>query len=711
MLIAFSAVLAFSGCSDRSTTQTCEDCGPFGDFLGALCDYIDRCPDAMYPIAYRNRDECIAILNFVLTCRLRDYEVNDEHNYTVERIDPNYDPVLGRACIDWIGSASCDLITQGLECGSDEECEGVDPSPCADLFSFMGEDDDDDYGVGLGESCEEDSCRGDLVCAEREFLPEQGAYSCRLCKAPLAEGEECAARQLPCGDDLVCRGDVDETYRCLPLLADGETCSASDHCLSEFCNYNTMTCDPGGNEGDPCLQPGDCRMGYCDASSGLCTAFRESGETCTDDAQCANGNCHDETGVCGLPDGEACSSYSDYECASGYCDDATSTCAPRKPNGESCESDTECQSGYCDYWGGQRCSEHCYTDEECLEGQYCSWDTETCLDKKPDGSTCDDDEECLSGLCDYMTDSCGPKPGIGDPCSSSYACYPEGYCSGGVCTARKGPDQACDSLDACLEPFFCMEGRCRIMNLACEPGEPGEMCAFFMVCEEGSYCDMAGGIVCRARKGAGESCAMDNECLESLMCVYDEVEGMLCTERKAAGEECTASSECAEGLYCIYRDGATLCGAGPEGMPCDEYDAPCPEGYFCDHTCQVLRGPGEDCSYWELCEPGLWCDTIDGCMPPHGLGEECRSDEPCADGLYCDSDSVCQTRVGLGQECSPYYPIVECMEDLYCDRDSSPYTCAPKLGTGEDCDDNEECLGGVCDYSYGCMSTDQCVMP
>ncbi len=70
--IILTAAIACSGCGDKGdATQTCEDCGPFGDLLGALCDYIDRCPDAVYPIAYRNRDECIAILNFALTCRLR----------------------------------------------------------------------------------------------------------------------------------------------------------------------------------------------------------------------------------------------------------------------------------------------------------------------------------------------------------------------------------------------------------------------------------------------------------------------------------------------------------------------------------------------------------------------------------------------------------------------------------------------------------------
>jgi len=55
--------MALGGCDDKGgSTRTCTDCGPFGDFLGAMCDYIDRCPDAVYPIAYRNRDECIAIL-------------------------------------------------------------------------------------------------------------------------------------------------------------------------------------------------------------------------------------------------------------------------------------------------------------------------------------------------------------------------------------------------------------------------------------------------------------------------------------------------------------------------------------------------------------------------------------------------------------------------------------------------------------------------
>jgi len=689
VLTALLATACGSGGS-HDGADSCGQSGAYREVLGAMCDWIDRCPDSTYPIAYRDRDECIAIMCFALTCRLVDQEVGGVEVYGVEQHVPEVDPADAAACAAWLDAASCDAMEQE-NAGS--------ASPCANVMVV-----DDGGGGGsaqLGDSCENQSCDDGLFCAPGDYAEAEHQLTCRVCEELPGVGEPCSPSGT-CAEDAYCTW-VGEESECLALEGDGSECTSSYQCASGFCNPGSQTCDPDGELGDDCSVTTDCRGGYCSTSSHVCEERKENGEPCGSDDECANTAWHVATGVCGLPNGDPCSSYADYQCASGNCDDTSSTCQAKKAIGSPCEDSTECVTSYCDY-NTSTCQERCYTDEECEEDEFCDWDLERCLSKLEDGNGCDDDDECVSGYCNF-DDVCQQKPGIGDECSSTYDCYPEGYCANNACAPRLPPGAGCEVLDSCAEPFLCIDGRCRIMNIACRPAHAGELCAYFRVCDDDSYCDRFDLFTCKPRKGIGEACGSTEECTLDAYCAYGN-EGGECTYRGGEGAECQGTEGCLENLYCVD----SVCDPGPVGMPCDRYDAPCPGDLFCNDydVCEEPRSEGEDCDdYYEPCAEGLYCDTIDGCLPPHGLGEECGTWEPCAADLYCASDYTCQPAAGENEACD--YPNPDCGDGLYCE--SGTYVCVAKAADGEPCTSEEQCLSGVCDYTYGCLATEECLMP
>jgi len=266
-----------------------------------------------------------------------------------------------------------------------------------------------------------------------------------------------------------------------------------------------------------------------------------------------------------------------------------------------------------------------------------------------------------------------------------------------------------------------MEGRCQMMNLECQPAKAGQMCAYLRVCDESSYCDLMGGIVCKPRAGEGGECFSTETCQGDLYCAAGTT-GMECRARQGEGESCTSAAECQPGLFCALTAAGTsmACTAGPAGQPCNYGSSTCPEGYFCSthDVCEPLRTLGEDCSdSFEPCVPELYCDSSDGCSARPGEGQECDYSTPCAVGSYCDTSSsspyYCVARVALGAPCSSSTSSgAQCLEAYRCDYDStvSEYVCQAKSGIGESCSGADDCQSGVCSQSI-CLVTNQCVMP
>lgn len=175
---------------------------------------------------------------------------------------------------------------------------------------------------------------------------------------------------------------------------------------------------------------------------------------------------------------------------------------------------------------------------------------------------------------------------------------------------------------------------------------------------------------------------------------------------QGVNKDCVDSVECVPDAYC---GPDRKCRALPrEGQECDNAGPkPCASGLYCaqDNTCQPLRKAGEECDEFNLCEPSLFCDTIDPtmestCKSRKALNASCRGDKECisgycipglcADGNVCYRDEDCEGRCrDSGEVCSS--------------DDDCPGTCDISGIACEvdwDCPEiNERCKHSVCDSS------------
>ncbi len=695
LLALMLLLLALSGCKKGGDGREDYEApkGSLGEVLGSMCKTLDRCPDAFgSAIAYRSQNECVAILNFVFTCRLTDEELGDDvTKYSVEQRVPEIDGDLVGPCKAWLADASCEQIARG---GS---------TPC-DRVLALDFDDDDNGGEpvgtrGLDEECSDPTdCAPGLYCTGGGGDRELGVTYCSVCRNRQGEGDSCM--ELPCREDLWCKGNDDGTqYRCAPPEADGFRCSDDSQCASEFCNQRLGDgggwgeCDPGGKAGDPCedeyateiQQPSCRRMLACE--DGTCQPQASNGGPCTDNYSCEWGNCDDGTQICGLPDGEACSSES--QCASVACIDGT-----------------------CGLSDGQ-----CFLDADCGAGEVCAGACQPpncecsgcpvgqCTSSGQAG--CEDDFECGNGECINGTCSAGRQ--IGDACSDSFECYPA-QCVNGACAAKAAPGASCTGIESCQEPFLCIEGTCRIMNLTCAPARAGERCAWLRVCDDNSWCDLLDNVTCKAKAKVGQVCQTTFQrgvqtCVAGSACTHDEASGeQRCLALPKVGEACTtgcANSTCFNGV----------CQPLPVGTPCD-YDTPCPGDLRCSDDRDICVPPGEagtSCRDNEECAAGLFCENYNTCVARRGANEACRDTFECDADHYCSTDNyTCVPRLQSGGACRGAFDDV-CARGFHCASGTS--VCEPARPPGAECDEDRECLSSSCYQRDYCLVRAECTLP
>jgi hypothetical protein len=681
------------------------DCGAFAPVLDAYCEAIERCPN-VYPMATRSRAECIDTLCYFFTCRIKDEKQGRVHNYSVVQEIPITDEARVSACAAYVKAATCEGLSSVTSSNDSNDSSGstaqTPKTPCDGVFSTSSSS---SGGLPVGETCTDGDCASGLYCSVETLVRDAGALRCRTCTSLPTVGEACFTRTNGCAKGLVCDQAVFPNLCQLPL-GDGVTCSLSNTCSSLFCNPKLKVCDPGGKSGDACATSADCRTGFCNAGL-ACEERHKNGTACTSGAECLHGKCDAATQVCGLPTGSVCQRDQHTACATTYCDAATLKCAEQAAVGEKCGSAQACASNYC---SSGYCRSYCSDDAACGAGRYCNHSNNQCYDYALDGAKCGDSDECLSGYCN-ASEKCGKRPGVGDACSARYECYPAGYCSSGVCLKGKSPGADCDAVDECLAPYICREKKCQLMNLVCRAGAVGEGCAFYRVCDEGGYCDVLAGFVCKPKKRQGEGCDLPEHCGAGLTCVMSTTGGaMACAPRAAVGEPCTSAAGCQEGLFCAGIGTATAtCSAGPAGKPC-KYGTPCPTGFYCSTRdfCAANRTLGQSCSStYEPCSAELYCDSSKGCQPKKQEGETCSYQALCTDDLQCDhSANRCVKDAALGEACSSQR---ECAPSLFCKYVDGKYGCVTKQGGGAPCGGDGECLSGRCYSSTMCLATDVCV--
>jgi hypothetical protein len=129
------------------------------------------------------------------------------------------------------------------------------------------------------------------------------------------------------------------------------------------------------------------------------------------------------------------------------------------------------------------------------------------------------------------------------------------------------------------------------------------------------------------------------------------------------GDSCTEDTDCdtVAGYSCVIKPTQTegTCQvpeqSGP-GAQCTRPESVCPEGYYCDGTDCLTRKPeDEECETDAGCEPALKCAIPEGetegtCVPRIGSGDPCTSDQECVTGLCVGASPICLTQVRLTGE-------------------------------------------------------------
>ncbi|MBB88505.1 MAG: hypothetical protein CMP06_14605 [Xanthomonadales bacterium] len=375
-----------------------------------------------------------------------------------------------------------------------------------------------------------------------------------------------------------------------------------------------------------CTSPDDCETGIC-GSSGTCTVpascddgVRDEGEsdqdcggvcgaTCPIDAQCDNFQdcaslvCNEDSGLCDAPtcdDGAPNGSETDVDCGGP-------DCAPCPLAGE-CDDDSDCMSGLCDPGARVCVAEHCGNGESDADETDVDCGGESCAPCEG-GESCDDGSDCQSTVCEAGT------------CTE--ATCDDGIANGDETDVDCGGDECnlCDDGEGCDVGEDCDSGLCDPQHHVCESE----------TCTNGVLDDGETDIDC-----GGDSCAPCND-----------------------GEACESGSDCASNSCVSGTCNAPSCDDGEHNGTESDVDcggdkcAPCDDGQSC-----VLQGD---------CESQVCLDEV--CQPPS-----------CSDGVQNGDESAVDCGGACGSTC----------ED------------------GTDCNDDADCVSGVCDEDAGICAPASC---
>lgn len=218
-------------------------------------------------------------------------------------------------------------------------------------------------------------------------------------------------------------------------------------------------------------------------------------------------------------------------------------------NGVLCWDDFQCVSGSCDV-------DYAACDLACCAGTCAALPNAVLGQPCPAGY-------CIDGsLCNYDTETCVPKGGLGADCYDNYECGDELVCLGDKCTTPRGAGE------------LCLGGECGQMGLSCD--NTSNLCV--AVQHQGALCnpdnDLCGwGLscnpstnTCQGAVGIDGPCQDDFDCGDwSLYCDIDYLVGVdgTCRPLKASGTPCLSSGEC-QSYYCD--DGGT-CAPEPSCIP------------------------------------------------------------------------------------------------------------------------------------------------
>lgn len=276
--------------------------------------------------------------------------------------------------------------------------------------------------------------------------------------------------------------------------------------------------------------------------------------------ECAEGVCRGATcpmtcQALGQTDG-AC--RYDRDCRAGlYCklvnlSSGTSACASPATVDKTCDPSTPCAPGLSCIASKCRVSPH--AGEACLFGAcddyaYCVQTTDggTCESKRALGVSCSDDAQCVSGLCEPLSQVCKARlvPGDQDICSTRQTCGNDNVCVGASATTWGVCDKPVAEFGPCVASSDCEA------HLACRRASDGGTCAARvpdgMACSEHRDCHLFSVCVsgvCQRLPLPGETCEVSKRCLYG-PCLNTPDAGAYCQSPLGPGELCSSNDDCA----------------------------------------------------------------------------------------------------------------------------------------------------------------------
>ena len=460
------------------------------------------------------------------------------------------------------------------------------------------------------------------------------------------------------GCGMVACSDSDDDSK----AANGESCSVSSDCESNYCGDDKKCADQPvvddkKDNGADCEANADCKSDYCGddkkcADQPVVDDKKADGEACAAHSECAGGYCL--SGVCKVPaENDDCTPADDvcvgnslYSCvvdaagedaASAHISvtDCGADVCVTEANGKkvnACLSmcDTEnavsnvCDGSDVDEDGGMRysleltCSKvgeklvNVPTDRADCGLALCWEHTGTCEKEAENGADCTADNFCKSFYCDDATKKCADRAAENAACTRDAACASDLYCSADKkCTAKADDGTDCKEAKEC-KGGYCNDDKCASSAKPTLKAN-GEACTDALECQS-SYCD---GKVCADKPEEPKvACSgYDKKCGEGEICSADYV----CkkSDKKGLLEACTIADDntddCDEGLKC--RSNSRKCDLKQlvEKMDCKEASATC-EGTVYVACIENASYGGSTFSYQaESCaKTGKTCMTANG---------------------------------------------------------------------------------------------------
>jgi hypothetical protein len=483
---------------------------------------------------------------------------------------------------------TCEPVAPGAD--PDEDCASQPESTCGFDGACDGAGECRKHAPGV--ICVPPTCAGKdvffspYVCDGKGACQFQGTvpcvpYLCAIIDAPPAPAAPgCTAK---CDVDAECvTGASCRDHACVLPSALGESCAASDTCLSGFC------------------VDGVCCSDACDGTCVACSALKKGSG---------------KDGLCGpIADGndpdDECASLAEDPCGNTGTCSGSGTCK-RADKGASC-GPAVCKAAELGNESAQIARE-CDGFGTCIDGKIKKCEGYRCVTDELCGTTCKSDAECIdTAYCDTATSTCILKSGNGAECTASAECE-SGHCADGRCC-----NVTCEgSCESCNEPGS--PGVCKFVDDLPRPGHAdctnqGETC--------GGKCSgnapdcvypnqaVSCGIECKGERRGIETVSF---CQGNGQCVKDVARACQKYACSADGcrKDCDVDDDCEENFVCREKE------CVPAGGRCEE-----------GHTVVTASGTRIDCSPFGCSEAGS-CKTT------------CETAADCADGRRCSSAGRC----------------------------------------------------------------------